>query len=174
MSKPKLLSTTIKFGIGECWLGKILVASTEKGVCAILLGDSDETLTEELQERFPQAELVPGEPHFKTIVGMVIQFVNDPTSDFVLPMDLQGTPFQHRVWEVMRQIPAGTTTTYADLAKGIGNPKSIRAAAGACAANPLAVAIPCHRVICSDGSLSGYRWGIERKENLLKREKELV
>lgn len=177
--KPNLFreggsGTTIHFALGECWLGTILVAATERGICAILLGDDPESLIHELEEQFDKAELVGGDRHFEKIVATVVGFVNDPSLGLNLPLDIRGTAFQQRVWNALRQIPVGSTATYADIAERIGQPKSVRAVAGACAANTLAVAIPCHRVIRTDGSLSGYRWGIERKGNLLQREQEIV
>jgi len=166
--------TTIRFAVGECWLGTILVAASGKGICAIHLGDDPEALIHDLEDRFDQAELVGGDAEFEKIVAMVVGFVNDPSLGLDLPLDIRGTAFQQRVWTALRQIPVGATATYTEIAERIGQPKSIRAVAGACAANALAVAIPCHRVIRTDGSLSGYRWGIERKENLLQREQELA
>lgn len=166
--------TTIRFALGECWLGTILVAASEKGICAILLGDDPETLIHDLEDQFDQAELIGGDADFEKIVAMVVGFVNDPTLGLDLPLDIRGTAFQQRVWAALRQIPVGSTATYTEIAERIGQPKSVRAVAGACAANTLAVAIPCHRVIRTDGSLSGYRWGIERKGTLLQREQELA
>jgi AraC family transcriptional regulator of adaptative response/methylated-DNA-[protein]-cysteine methyltransferase len=160
----------LRFAVGQCSLGAILVAASEKGVAAILMGDEPAALTRNLQVRFPRAKLVAGDKGFKTLVAKVIAHVEAPATSLALPLDVRGTAFQHRVWMALRDIPAGTTTTYAEIAKRIGAPKAVRAVAGACAANPLAVAIPCHRVVRSDGGLSGYRWGITRKRSLLEKE----
>ncbi len=164
------LDAEIRFAVGECSLGSILVAKSEKGVCAILLGDDPEALLRDLQDRFPKARLIGGDTSFEKIVANVVGLVEAPGIGLDLPLDVRGTAFQQRVWAALRDIPAGETATYSDIAKKIGDPKSARAVAGACAANPLAVAIPCHRVVRNDGSLSGYRWGIERKRALLERE----
>ncbi|MBC8013613.1 MAG: bifunctional DNA-binding transcriptional regulator/O6-methylguanine-DNA methyltransferase Ada [Methyloceanibacter sp.] len=160
----------IRFAIGACSLGSVLVASSGKGVCAILLGDDPETLLTNLQDQFPRARLVGGDKEFERLAAEVISFVEAPRDGLDLPLDIQGTAFQHRVWEALRRIPAGATASYADIAEAIGAPKSARAVARACASNRLAVAIPCHRVVRTDGSLSGYRWGVERKRALLERE----
>jgi AraC family transcriptional regulator of adaptative response/methylated-DNA-[protein]-cysteine methyltransferase len=161
---------TIRFAIGECWLGAILVAATSKGVCAILLGDDPEALLNDLHDRFAQAELIGGDASFEHWVADVVGFVDHPARGLRLPLDIQGTVFQQRVWQALQEIPVGSTVTYTQLAQHIGRPTAIRAVASACAANPIAVAIPCHRVVRTDGSLSGYRWGIDRKRNLLDRE----
>ncbi|MBS9719722.1 bifunctional DNA-binding transcriptional regulator/O6-methylguanine-DNA methyltransferase Ada [Tianweitania sp. BSSL-BM11] len=160
----------IHFAIGECTLGHILVAQSQKGLCAILLGDEPEILLQDLQNRFPKAELIGADPAFEETVATVVGFVEAPRIGLDLPLDIQGTAFQERVWQTLRSIPVGTTVSYAELAERIGQPSAVRAVAGACAANALAVAIPCHRVVRTDGSLSGYRWGLERKRDLLERE----
>jgi AraC family transcriptional regulator of adaptative response/methylated-DNA-[protein]-cysteine methyltransferase len=160
----------IRFAVGACSLGSILVASSEKGVCAILIGDDPENLVHDLQDRFPRAQLIGGDADFEKLVAQVVGFIEAPGIGLDLPLDVRGTAFQQRVWAALREIPAGTTVSYADIAKTIGAPKSVRAVAGACAANALAVAIPCHRVVRTDGGLSGYRWGIERKRALIERE----
>ncbi len=160
----------IRFAIGECSLGSILVACSDKGVCAILLGDDPETLVHDLQDRFPKANLLGGDPGFEQLVAQVVGFVEAPQVGFNLPLDIRGTAFQQRVWQALREIPAGKTASYANIAERIGEPKAMRAVAQACSANKLAVAIPCHRVIRNDGALSGYRWGVERKRALLERE----
>ena len=160
--------TVIQFAVGECQLGSILVASSDKGVCAILLGDEPESLLRDLQDRFPHATLEGGSQAFEATVAAVVAFVQAPELGLDLPLDVRGTAFQHRVWEALRAIRPGTTASYADVARAIGAPRSTRAVAQACAANALAVAIPCHRVVRTDGSLSGYRWGIERKRRLLE------
>ena len=160
----------IRFAVGEASLGSVLVAATDRGVCAILLGDDPEALARELQDRFPRAELVGGDADFERIVARVVGLVEAPGQSLDLPLDIRGTAFQQRVWQALRAIPAGTTASYAEIARVVGLPKAVRAVAQACAANPLAVAIPCHRVVRTDGGLSGYRWGVERKRKLLDRE----
>ena len=160
----------IRFALAECSLGAILVASSDRGVCAILLGDDPEALLRDLQDRFPQAELRGAELDYEETVARVIGLVEAPGLGLDLPLDVRGTAFQQRVWQALREIPAGSTVSYAELARRIGVPTGARAVAGACAANPLAVAIPCHRVVRNDGALSGYRWGVERKQQLLDRE----
>lgn len=160
----------IRFAVGECSLGSILVASSERGVCAIELGDDPDALARALQDRFPRATLLGGDPRFERLVARVIGFVEAPATGLDLPLDVRGTAFQHRVWRALRGLPAGTTASYRELAKRIGAPSAVRAVAQACAANPIAVAIPCHRVVRTDGALSGYRWGVERKRALLARE----
>ena len=162
--------TDIRFAVGECSLGSILVAQSNKGVCAILLGDDPEALVRELEDRFPSATLVGGDARFEQLVAKVVGFVEAPGIGLDLPLDVRGTAFQQRVWQALRQIPAGLTASYTEIATRIGAPRSARAVAQACSANPLAVAIPCHRVIRTDGALSGYRWGVERKQALLSRE----
>lgn len=161
---------TIRFAVGACSLGSILVAATERGVCAILLGDDPERLVHDLERRFPRARLVGGDEAFESLVAKVVGLVEHPGVGLDLPLDLRGTAFQQRVWQALRAIPPGSTATYAEIARAIGMPKAVRAVAAACAANSLAVAIPCHRVVRSDGGLSGYRWGVERKRALLRRE----
>ena len=156
----------IRFAVGECSLGSILVAASEKGICAISLGDDPEALVRQLQDRFPCAELA-GDREFEQLVAQVVGFMERPSLGFNLPLDVQGTAFQQRVWKLLNKIPSGKTATYSQLAQRLGVPKSVRAVAGACAANSIAVAIPCHRVVRTDGSVSGYRWGVERKEALL-------
>ncbi|MGH8586603.1 MAG: bifunctional DNA-binding transcriptional regulator/O6-methylguanine-DNA methyltransferase Ada [Gammaproteobacteria bacterium] len=163
-------NTEIRFAIGECSLGSILVAQSERGVCAILMGDDPEELAHDLQDRFPRANLIGGDTEFEQLVAKVVGFVEAPSLGLDLPLDVRGTVFQQRVWQALREIPAGETVSYAEIAKRIGSPKSVRAVAQACGANTLAVAIPCHRVVRNDGGLSGYRWGVERKRALLERE----
>jgi AraC family transcriptional regulator, regulatory protein of adaptative response / methylated-DNA-[protein]-cysteine methyltransferase len=160
----------LRFAVGQCSLGAILVASSEKGVAAILIDDDPELLVRELQDRFPRAQLVGGDKGYEKLVAQVVGFVEAPHIGLDLPLDIRGTAFQQRVWQALKEIPVGQTVTYTMIAERIGAPKSVRAVAGACAANALAVAIPCHRVIRHDGSLSGYRWGVERKRDLLARE----
>ena len=160
----------IRFAIGQCSLGAILVAATQRGVCAILLGDEPESLAHELERRFPHARLVGADQGFERLVARVVGLVERPHLGDSLPLDIRGSAFQVRVWEALSRIPLGTTTTYSEIAAAIGAPKAARAVARACAANVLAVAIPCHRVVRTDGDLAGYRWGVERKEVLLARE----
>jgi len=162
--------TAIRFGVGECSLGSILVAATDAGVCAILLGDDPDALVHDLEDRFPTADLSGGEPGFDGWMSAVVALVDDPRVGLDLPLDVRGTAFQQRVWQALRAIPSGSTRTYTEIAAAIGAPRSPRAVASACAANALAVAIPCHRVVRTDGSLSGYRWGVDRKRLLLERE----
>jgi AraC family transcriptional regulator of adaptative response/methylated-DNA-[protein]-cysteine methyltransferase len=160
----------IRFAVGECSLGSILVAQSELGVCAILLGDDPDALARNLQDRFPKATLIGGDPDFEQLVARVVGFIEAPGLGLDLPLDVRGTAFQRRVWQALQEIPVGTTVSYSEIAERIGAPKSVRAVAQACGANHLAVAIPCHRVVRNDGALSGYRWGVERKRALLKRE----
>ncbi|CAM0998753.1 bifunctional DNA-binding transcriptional regulator/O6-methylguanine-DNA methyltransferase Ada [Rhodanobacter sp. Root179] len=160
----------IRFAIGECSLGAILVAQSERGVCAILFGDDPDALARDLQDRFPKANLIGGDRAFEQLVATVVGFVEAPALGLDLPLDVRGTAFQQRVWRALRDIPAGATVSYSEIAQRIGSPRAVRAVAGACAANMLAVAIPCHRVVRNDGGLSGYRWGVERKRALLARE----
>lgn len=162
--------TDIQFAVGECSLGSILVAKSERGVCAILLGDDPDELTRDLQNQFPRANLIGDDEAFEQLIAKVVGFVEAPALGLDLPLDVRGTAFQQRVWQALRNIPAGSTASYTDIANRIGSPKSVRAVAQACGANALAVAIPCHRVVRNDGALSGYRWGVERKRALLERE----
>ncbi|MCW7546769.1 bifunctional DNA-binding transcriptional regulator/O6-methylguanine-DNA methyltransferase Ada [Photorhabdus sp. APURE] len=163
---------TIHFAIGTCRLGEILVAQTDKGICAISLGDDEEQLIHKLQDMFPEAELIGGDSNFENTIAYVIGFIEQPKPQFNLPLDIQGSAFQKQVWLALQKIPIGQTISYQKLAEYIGYPKAVRAVANACAANKLAVAIPCHRVIRTDGAISGYRWGIERKKTLLEQEKK--
>lgn len=165
-------TAVIRFAIGQCTLGAILVAASERGVCAILIDDDPAALARDLQDRFPKAELIGGDAEFEQLVAKVVGFVDMPKLGLDLPLDIRGTAFQQRVWQALREIPAGSTASYSEIARRIGAPKAVRAVAGACAANALAVAIPCHRVVRNDGTLSGYRWGVERKRSLLEREAE--
>ena len=160
----------IAFAIAQTSLGALLVARSARGVCAISLGDDPDALLRELQDRFPRAELVGGDPGFERLVAQVVGLIAQPGIGHDLPLDVRGTAFQQRVWQALRRIPPGQTASYADIAARIGSPKAVRAVAQACASNTLAVAIPCHRVVRSDGALSGYRWGVARKRALLERE----
>ena len=160
----------IKFAVGQTSLGAILVASTKKGVAAILLGDDPEELVQDLQDRFPKARLIGADGDYEALVARVVGFVEAPKIGLNLPLDVRGTAFQERVWKALQEIPAGATVSYSEIARRIGAPKSVRAVAGACGANNLAVAIPCHRVVRNDGALSGYAWGVDRKRALIDRE----
>ena len=162
--------TDIFFAIGKASLGSILVAQSNKGVCSILIGEDPEALIRDLQDRFPKANLIGDEAGYQELVAKVVGLIEQPGTNLDLPLDIRGTAFQQRVWNALQQIPPGTTATYTEIAKKIGMPKAVRAVAQACGANALAVAIPCHRVIKNDGSLSGYRWGVDRKRALLERE----
>jgi AraC family transcriptional regulator of adaptative response/methylated-DNA-[protein]-cysteine methyltransferase len=163
----------IRFAVGETSLGAILVASSKKGVASILLGTDPDTLVRNLQDRFPKARLIGADGDYEALVARVVGFVEAPNLGLDLPLDVRGTAFQQRVWQALQEIPVGQTVSYAEVARRIGSPKAVRAVAGACAANNLAVAIPCHRVVRNDGSLSGYAWGVERKRVLLDREAAL-
>jgi AraC family transcriptional regulator, regulatory protein of adaptative response / methylated-DNA-[protein]-cysteine methyltransferase len=165
-------NSEILFAVGQCSLGAILVAQSRRGVCAILLGDDPDALVRDLQDQFPKADLVGADHRFEQTIAQVVGFIEAPALGLDLPLDLRGTAFQQRVWQALRDIPLGSTASYAQIAERIGAPKSFRAVAQACGANSLAVAIPCHRVVRSDGELSGYRWGVERKRRLLARESE--
>lgn len=165
-------NVTIRFAVGECSLGSILVAQSDRGVCAILLGDQPDLLVRDLEDRFPRATLIGGDEQFESLIATVVGFVERPYLGCNLPLDIRGTAFQQKVWQALRELPPGTTATYTEIARRIGMPSAVRAVASACGANALAVAIPCHRVIRNDGSLSGYRWGIERKRSLLERERD--
>ena len=161
---------TLHFAVGQCSLGAILVASSPRGVAAILLGDDPGLLLRDLQDRFPRAQLVGADAAYEELVARAVGLVEAPGIGCDLPLDIRGTAFQQRVWQVLRRTPPGSTITYADVARALGMPRSTRAVATACAANPLAVAIPCHRVVRDDGSYWGYTWGLARKDALLRRE----
>ena len=167
------MNETIRFAVGQSTLGAILVASTARGVAAILIGDDPNALAEDLQDRFPKARLVGGDEEYEALVARVVGFVEAPDVGLDLPLDVRGTAFQQRVWQALRAIPPGRTASYTDIAAAIGTPNAVRAVAGACARNPLAVAIPCHRVVRNDGALSGYAWGVDRKRALILREAAL-
>ena len=163
-------ATRIRFAVGQCSLGAIVVGATERGVCAIFLGDDPDELLRQLQDRFPRAELVGGDAAFEQLVARVVGLVEAPAVGLDLPLDVRGTAFQQRVWRALCAIPAGSTTSYGEVARRIGAPRSVRAVARAIGDNPIAVAIPCHRVVASDGALTGYRWGLARKRALLELE----
>jgi AraC family transcriptional regulator, regulatory protein of adaptative response / methylated-DNA-[protein]-cysteine methyltransferase len=162
---------TIRFAIAESSLGSVLVASSEKGVCAILIGDDPDALARDLQDQFPKAHLIGGDEKYEKLVAKVIGFIEAPRIGLDLPLDIRGTAFQQRVWKELQRIPAGETASYSEVAKRIGFPNSTRAVAQACGANALAVAVPCHRVLRKNGDISGYRWGVDRKQALLVRER---
>lgn len=160
----------IRFAVGQCSLGAILVAQSQRGICAILLGDDPDRLVRDLQDQFPKAEIIGCDGEFEQLIAQVVGFIEAPSIGLHLPLDVQGTAFQERVWRALRDIPPGATVSYTDIAERIGSPKAVRAVAQACANNHIAVAIPCHRVVRRDGDLAGYRWGVERKRELLRRE----
>lgn len=164
------VGATIRFAVGECSLGAILVAQTQRGICAILLGEDPDALVTDLQDQFPKAHLIGCDREFEQLVAQVVGFIEAPSLGLNLPLDVRGTAFQERVWQALREVAPGTTVSYTDIAERIGSPKAVRAVAQACGANPIAVAIPCHRVVRRDGDISGYRWGVERKRELLTRE----
>jgi AraC family transcriptional regulator of adaptative response/methylated-DNA-[protein]-cysteine methyltransferase len=163
---------TIRYAVANCYLGRVIVAGTARGICAIEFDDQDEPLLEGLRSRFPNATLAPADDSFTAWLRTVLTFVESPQQGLDLPLDIRGTAFQERVWRALRQIAAGTTVSYAELAKKIGQPTATRAVARACAANKIAVAIPCHRVVRTDGTISGYRWGPRRKRMILDRESQ--
>lgn len=161
---------SIRFALAECSLGSLLVASTDKGVCCVLLGDDPHALADDLQQRFAAAQLIGADAQYEQTVAQVVALMEQPRLGLALPLDIQGTAFQQRVWQALQNIPAGQTVSYSELARRLGQPSATRAVASAVAANPIAVAVPCHRVLRNDGSISGYRWGVERKRALLLRE----
>lgn len=165
---------TITYGLARCFLGWVIVAATDRGVCAIEFGDNSDTLPEQVQARFPNAQLHKADIGFKTLIKEVVDFIESPEDTFGVPLDIQGTAFQQQVWEVLRQIKPGQTMSYTDVAEWMGNPKAVRAVASACASNKLAVVIPCHRVVSKTGKTGGYRWGTERKQKLLDYEQDRI
>lgn len=164
----------ITYGVAQCFLGCVIVAATNRGICAIEFGDDAESLRVQLQARFPKADFENADNELRALIKEVIDFIEKPQSSFQLPLDIQGTAFQQKVWEVLRQIKPGQTMSYAEVAQKIGSPKAARAVAIACSANRLAVVVPCHRVIAKNDKLSGYRWGVKRKKRLLDNEKKIV
>jgi len=163
-------SETIRFVTGRCPMGAVLVAVSERGLCAVLFGDDPSALLADLRARFPHAQITEGNAETQTMLSDVVRMIEAPASKLDQPLDARGTPFQYLVWQALREIPAGTTVSYGSIAKRIGRPKEAKDVAEACAANPLAVVIPCHRVVKADGSISGYRWGVRRKRALLAHE----
>lgn len=164
------MASRIFFAVGSCSLGLILLARSDSGICAVFLGDDPAALVQDLQRQFPGAELLAANEDLGQLLEQVRSFVESPGDSLDVKLDVRGTAFQQRVWQALREIPAGKTVTYTDVAHMIGAPKAVRAVAQACGANTLAVVIPCHRVVRSDGNLAGYRWGVERKRALLRNE----
>jgi AraC family transcriptional regulator of adaptative response/methylated-DNA-[protein]-cysteine methyltransferase len=163
-------SSPMRYVVRPCWLGSVLVAGTDEGIAAILLGDDRDTLVGSLRSRFPDAQLIGGDQCFDDLVAEVVRFVEAPAGRFGRPLDMRGTDFERRVWLALREIPAGSTATYSEIAARIGAPHASYDVGQACASNPLAVVVPCHRVVRKDGTLAGYRWGTRRKRALLARE----
>jgi len=175
--KPKVYrkgaaGITITYGLAQCFLGWVIVAATDRGICAIEFGDDPGALPDQVQTRFPKAQLKEADRGFKTLISEVVEFIESPGGDLIIPLDIQGTAFQQQVWNVLRRVKAGETLSYTEVAEKIGNPDAVRAVASACASNKLAVVIPCHRIISKAGKLSGYRWGTKRKKMLLDLEKD--
>ena len=170
MTKKK--TEEIQYATGECFLGLVLIAVSEKGLCAVFFGDCSKTLISELKKSFPKVILVDGDSKTEDILLHVIEVVSNPIHKLRVPLDLRGTPFQLQIWKALQEIPVGTTTTYTDIAKKVGKPKSVRAVGSACGSNLISVVIPCHRVIRKDRNLAGYRWLLERKSKLLQLEKK--
>jgi AraC family transcriptional regulator of adaptative response/methylated-DNA-[protein]-cysteine methyltransferase len=169
MRAPREVVTgTVEYSIGRSQLGQVLVARTERGICAILFGENTQELVADLSARLPQASLKHADMAMSAVMRQVAAFIEAPFGAFDAPLDIGGTLFQQQVWQALRDIPAGKTSSYSEVASRIGRPASVRAVAGACAANAVAIAIPCHRVVRNDGTISGYRWGIDRKEELLR------
>ena len=164
----------LNFAVSACSLGRLLVAASDKGIAAILIGDEDDLLIADLRKIFPKADCVPGDGSFASTIGHVVEIVERSGIAPELPLDVRGTAFQQRVWKALKAIPPGSTATYSEIATRIGHPKAVRAVARACATNPLAVVVPCHRVVRGDGHMAGYRWGIERKRALIAREAGIV
>lgn len=160
----------IYFALSECSLGYVLVASSQKGICNISMGDDLEQLLQDFQDIYPNAELVANDTDFNAVVAHVLEKIEIPKTQLQLPLDIQGTAFQQKVWQALMKIPVGETRNYTEIAELIGQPTAARAVAQSCANNRLAVAIPCHRVVRKNGDLSGYKWGVERKRTLLERE----
>ncbi|MBA3581981.1 MAG: methylated-DNA--[protein]-cysteine S-methyltransferase [Gammaproteobacteria bacterium] len=170
LHRPATVKEIIHFSVGKSALGLILVAQSNQGICAIALGDNAESLIDALQTRFSKLDIIADDNKLKNVISHIANWIDKPVADLEFALDLRGTPFQQQVWRALRNIPLGKTATYTDIANQINMPKAARAVALACAANPVALAIPCHRVVRQDGNLSGYRWGIERKKALLKKE----
>lgn len=167
-------TVAMQFIVAESSLGLALVARTTRGVSAVLIGDDADELLRNLRQRFPFATISDGDAELSELAGRVIDFIESPARGLDAPLDILGTEFQLNVWQALREVPAGSTASYTDIANRIGLPKSVRAVAQACAANPLAVIVPCHRIVRRDGQLSGYRWGVERKRSLLDKEASVL
>ena len=167
------MQEAIRFSIADSSFGSVLVAESDKGVCAVLINRARQALGIELQKHFPRALLQKKKPASTSWVAKVLSVIENPARTIDIPLDIRGTLFQQQVWKSLREIPAGSTASYADIARKLNKPKAMRAIAGACAANLIAILIPCHRVIRSDGSLSGYRWGAACKKKLLQREEHI-
>ena len=170
MAQSAGMDRRVSFVVRDCSLGLALICASAQGLCALMLGDDRETLLRAARARFPNAEPSAGGADFERLATLALDMIEQPAHGWPLPLDIEGTPFQRRVWNALREIPPGATTSYAQIAERIGQPRAARAVAGACAANRIAVAIPCHRVLRGDGDLSGYRWGVARKRELLARE----
>ncbi len=162
---------TITYGLAECFLGWVIVAATDLGVCSIEIGEDPIALPKLLQKRFPKAQLVQAGEGFTALLAEVIDYIASPAREHTIPLDIQGTAFQQQVWAILQQIEPGETVSYTEVAERMGRPSAVRAVATACAANKIAVIIPCHRVITKEGKISGYRWGVERKKQLLDMER---
>jgi O-6-methylguanine DNA methyltransferase len=169
-SQNAVIPRDIVFSIGDGALGQVLVARTADGVCAILIGSDGEELENDLAVRFPGSRRIWNHASVREDLAKVLRFIERPAEGLDLTLDVRGTPFQRRVWEAVRAIPVGTTVTYTAVARSICDPKAVRSVAGACAANAIALGIPCHRVVRGDGALSGYRWGVKRKRALINKE----
>lgn len=165
---------TITYGLAQCFLGWVIVAATDRGICAIEFGDDSETLPEQVQARFPNAQISKADAGFETLIKEIVDFIESPKDTFQIPLDIQGTAFQQQVWKVLKQIKPGQTMSYTDVAERMGKPSAVRAIASACASNKLAVVIPCHRVVSKTGKTGGYRWGTERKQKLLESEQDHI
>jgi AraC family transcriptional regulator of adaptative response/methylated-DNA-[protein]-cysteine methyltransferase len=172
--KKKEPDETIHYKTGKCAFGFILIAYSEKGICAILIHNDDMPLIADLQKRFPKATLIEDESDYKHWLAQMIDFITSPKKGLKLPLDIRGTEFQQRVWQILQTIPLGTTASYTDIATQLGDPKAVRAIARACAANPIALLVPCHRVVRRDGGISGYRWGVDNKRTLIAREAHAI
>lgn len=161
----------IGYTLADSPIGKVLVAATERGVSAVYFGEEDKKLLHELREEYPRAEIAPATEPFSAWVQAIVRHLEGKQPRLDLPLDVQATAFQRRVWQELQRIPYGATRTYSQIARALGRPRAVRAVARACATNPVSLLVPCHRVIRGDGSLAGYRWGLDKKEKLLAREK---
>lgn len=173
MQSKSVVSDSLSFALGRCFLGTVLIAKSDKGLSAVFLGNTPDQLIKELYQQFPDMTINSDNKGMTRLLSDVIKFIEKPDQQSNFRLDVQGTDFQKQIWQELRQIPPGTTISYSQLAEQLGSPKAARAVANACAANKLAVLIPCHRVVRADGSLSGYRWGVDRKQKLLAKEARL-